>query len=146
MKEKTNAQLAFDKTMKAIYDLLKPIEFRKKGNSFYRIENTICQLINIQKSIYNNSQSVTFTANICVKHLETDENIPSVTHFPIRERIGNLKESGDFWYTFDEIQDIFIRKQKYQSEKELILKDIEKYALPFLNKFKNKEDIENFYE
>lgn len=146
MKEKTNAQLAFDETMKAIYDLLKPIGFKKKGNSFYRIENTICHLINIQKSIYNNSQSVTFTANICVKYLETDKNIPSVTHFPIRERIGSLKEGGDFWYTFDEIQDIFIRKQKYQSEKELILKDIEKYALPFLNKFKNKEDIENFYE
>lgn len=146
MKEKTNAQLAFDETIKAIYDLLKPIEFKKKGNSFYRIENTICQLINIQKSIYNNSQSVTFTANICVKYLETDENIPSVTHFPIRERIGNLKKSSDFWYTFNEIQDIFIRKQKYQSEKELILEDIKKYALTFLNKFKNKEDIEHFYD
>lgn len=146
MKEKTNAQVAFDETVKAIYDLLKPIGFKKKALNFYRVKNDICQLINIQKSFYNSNKSITFTINICVDIIKIDNNFPPMTHFHIRERIGNIKGNGDCWYAFDEIQDIFTRKQKYQSERELVLEDIEKYALPFLDKFTNQDDIEHFYK
>ena len=146
MKEKTNAQIAFDQAVKEIHERLKPLGFKKKSLNFIRQKDEMCQLINIQKSMYNSGYDICFTINVCVGKVDKDESCRSIHDFEIRERIGQIKQSGDFWYHFDEQKDIFTRKQKYQSETHLALEDITKHALPFLDSFKSKEDIECFYE
>lgn len=145
MKEKTNAQIAFDETITSVYAVLKPLGFKKKALNFYRVKNEIFELINIQKSVYNESESVHFTINVCVNAIIEGKNLPTMLHCRVRERIGSIKKSGDFWYAFEHIHDIFRRKQAYQSEKASVLADIEQYALPFLEQFTHQDDVEHFY-
>lgn len=142
MIEKTNAQTAFDEAVKAVYELLKPLGFKKKALNFHRQEADIVQFINIQKSVYNSGQNITFTLNLGVDG--AGKKLTSIHDFAVRERIGAVKNSGDFWYEFSDESPIFVRKQKHQAEKDLLIKDITDFVLPFFERFKTQNDIDNF--
>lgn len=146
MAEKTPTQLFFDKIIKEIHTLLKPLGFNKKALNFYRLENGFHQLINIQKSIYNSADEIGFTMEICIDIAkEGDSPFPSKFDLAIRERIGSIKEDSDIWYELNGYTDIFKRKEAFEHTKQAILNDIKTVALPFFDKMNDAKAIEKYY-
>ena len=45
MKEKTNAQIAFDQAVKEIHERLKPLGFKKKSLNFIRQKDEMCSVL-----------------------------------------------------------------------------------------------------
>ena len=52
MKEKTATQIEFDEMVKELYQILKPLGFKKKALHFYRVVEQSLQMISIQKGAY----------------------------------------------------------------------------------------------
>jgi len=114
MKEKTATQIEFDEMVKELYQILKPLGFKKKALHFYRVVEQSLQMISIQKGAYGRPIS-----------FYPDDNT---------QRIGNIKGDGDIWYEFSgTIVDIFKRKQKFKENREVFLSDIQQIVLPYLS-------------
>ena len=111
MKEKTATQIEFDEMVKELYQILKPLGFKKKALHFYRVVEQSLQMISIQKGAYGSADEIYFTANI--KKAPYKEPI---SFYPDdnTQRIGDIKGNGDIWYEFSgTIVDIFKQKQKF---------------------------------
>lgn len=146
MKEKTQAQLYFDEIMSDIYELLKPLGFKKNGLNFYRQKDGFYHFIHIQKSAYNSQNTINFTMNIGVDMADNPTKKWSSIHdFAVRLRVGDLVDGADFWYNLDgEILDIFKRKQAFAQEKQFALTHLKDSVLLFFGQINSKETIENF--
>ena len=131
MKEKTATQIEFDEMVKELYQILKPLGFKKKALHFYRVVEQNLQMISIQKGTYGSADEIYFTANI--KKAPYEEPI---SFYPDdnTQRIGDIKGNGDIWYEFSgTIVDIFKRKQKFKDNREAFLSDIQQIVLPYLS-------------
>jgi len=97
MKEKTATQIEFDEMVKELYQILKPLGFKKKALHFYRVVEQSLQMISIQKGAYGSADEIYFTANI--KKAPYEEPI---SFYPDdnTQRIGNIKGDGDIWNEF----------------------------------------------
>jgi len=114
MKEKTATQIEFDEMIKELYQILKPLGFKKKALHFYRVVEQTLQMISIQKGAYGSADEIYFTANI--------------KKAPYKEPISF------FWYEFSgTIVDIFKRKQKFKENREAFLNDMQQIVLPYLS-------------
>ena len=110
MKEKTATQIEFDEMVKELYQILKPLGFKKKALHFYRVVEQSLQMISIQKGAYGSADEIYFTANI------------------------KKAPYKDIWYEFSgTIVDIFKRKQKFKENREAFLSDIQQIVLPYLS-------------
>ena len=131
MKEKTATQIEFDEMVKELYQILKPLGFKKKALHFYRVVEQNLQMISIQKGAYDSADEIYFTANI--KKAPYEEPI---SFYPDdnTQRIGDIKGNGDIWYEFSgSIVDIFKRKQKIKENREAFLNDMQQIVLPYLS-------------
>ena len=50
--------------VKELYQILKPLGFKKKALHFYRVVEQNLQMISIQKGAYGSADEIYFTANI----------------------------------------------------------------------------------
>ena len=131
MKEKTATQIEFDEMVKELYQILKPLGFKKKALHFYRVVEQSLQMISIQKGAYGSTDEIYFTANIKKAFYKEP-----ISFYPDdnTQRIGDIKGDGDIWYEFSgTIVDIFKRKQKFKENREAFLNDIQQIVLPYLS-------------
>jgi hypothetical protein len=111
---KTPTQTKFDELVKlAFQDVLKPMGFKKKNNSFYRLLPELGHVVNLQKSMGSLGDHIRFTINTGVflpefwqdQHNYFNKPIPT---FPsemdctLRMRIGELKGQQDVWFDVTE--------------------------------------------
>ena len=96
----------FDELSKKIYQILKPLRYKKDGLNFrlYQ-EDGLCKMINIQKSQFNSKESLVFYINIGI-YLEKEEVI-SNPKFKIYDCILDRRIGGNnsIW-SIDETTDI----------------------------------------
>tara|TARA_R110002094_G_scaffold92013_1_gene94014 strand:- start:6712 stop:7488 length:777 start_codon:yes stop_codon:yes gene_type:complete len=121
-----------------IAPIFKDFGFKKNGNNFYRDFGEFGQAFNIQQSRWNSSSDKSFVFNIGL----LDKSIYKETHdldfpkFPkeidcnIRLRMGNLMTKSNGWYDLN----IGVNISKL---KEQIKNEIELYAIPFFEKYKD---------
>ncbi len=137
---KTKYQLQFDELIKEIHKLLKPYNFKKSGNNFYKDYSNFGQILNIQKSRWNTKDDIEFTINIGIfepnfYQIYYNKQIPK---FPKTAdciytiRIGYLKSNYDFWYNLYD---------NYNKTKNEVTSDIKNYILPFFDNTNTSEKI-----
>lgn len=143
---KTVSEIKFDKVIKdGFHEILKPLGFKKKANNFYLKLDTIGQIINIQKSVHGNKDSISFTINTGIFVPEywltyynyNDKGLPDYPTEPeclIRKRIGTLRNQHDTWYEIKERTD----EQQLITE---MRKNLTEFILPHFNRLNNTEKI-----
>jgi hypothetical protein len=114
---KTVSEKKFDRVIKeGFQELLKPIGFKKKANNFYLQLDGIGQIINVQKSLFGNRDSISFTINTGIFfpeywlafHNYSNKGLPEYPTEPeclIRKRIGALRKKHGTWYEIKERTD-----------------------------------------
>ena len=109
MKEKTATQIEFDEMVKELYQILKPLGFKKKALHFYRVVEQSLQMISIQKGAYGSADEIYFTANI--KKAPYKEPI---SFYPDdnTQRIGVSKAMAIFGMSFLVLSSIFLNENK----------------------------------
>lgn len=94
----------------AIADVLRPLAFKKRRNSFFRDTGHGWILIDFQASQFGSRDKVSFTINLGVSFFELqppDEAPPSLGRAHVRERIGRvISTSGDIWWSLDPASDL----------------------------------------
>jgi hypothetical protein len=87
--------------------LLKGRGFKKSGRNFYKQQNGTYQVLNIQASMFNDSDEGRFTVNLGIFFPEINDlvgifevsGVPKETECTVRQRIGLLAPEGtDFWW------------------------------------------------
>lgn len=143
---KTASEIKFDKIIKeGFHEILKPLGFKKKASNFYLKLDTIGQIINVQKSIYGNKDSISFTINTGIFVPEywlafynySDKGLPEYPTEPeclIRKRIGKLRNQNDTWYDIKEGTD----EQQLITE---MRKNLKEYILPYFNRLNSTEKL-----
>lgn len=143
---KTASEIKFDKIIKeGFHEILKPLGFKKKASNFYLKLDTIGQIINVQKSIYGNKDSISFTINTGIFVPEywlafynySDKGPPEYPTEPeclIRKRIGKLRNQNDTWYDIKEGTD----EQQLITE---MRKNLIEYILPYFNRLNSTEKL-----
>lgn len=143
---KTASEIKFDKIIKeGFHEILKPLGFKKKASNFYLKLDTIGQIINVQKSIYGNKDSISFTINTGIFVPEywlafynySDKGPPEYPTEPeclIRKRIGKLRNQNDTWYDIKEGTD----EQQLITE---MRKNLKEYILPYFNRLNSTEKL-----
>jgi hypothetical protein len=143
---KTSTQLKFDKIIKeGFYDILKPLNFKKNAQNFYRNLGDLGQIINIQKSKYGTKDQVRFTINTGIFVPEywiacfnfQNKELPSFPIEPeclIRKRIGDLMNQNDTWYNLDSNMDENILINEMHNNLNLVI-------LPYFSSLKTKSDL-----
>jgi hypothetical protein len=103
---KSKAEAAFNRLLNNLNRLLKPLGFRRTGQSFGRETDECWQVIGLQKSRFSDSDEVRFTVNFGVtpKALmqlrgQRLSKMPQDWSCPIRARIGELLAMNDTWWT-----------------------------------------------
>ncbi len=141
---KIKPEIEFNNIVKEIHSLLKPLNFKKKGNNFYKDYTELGHLINIQKSRWNSKEEIQFTINIGIfepKVWLVKNDKMELPKFPkeidclYRERIGFLKSNFDLWYKIDN-----------RNKETEILNDIKEYVLPFLKNITEKNKLVKLIE
>ena len=96
-----------------MHEILKPKEFRKKDNNFFKQENDVYLVIQLQSSMFSSQNDLNLTVNLgvfstLIKQSFSALNNPSLVNSHWRERIGFLNEKKfDKWWTitnFDEAE------------------------------------------
>jgi len=143
---KTPTEIKFDKVIKeGFHEILKPLDFKKKGNNFYLQLEDLGQIINIQKSTYYSKDHIKFTINTGLFVPEfwlayynfSDKGIPTFPTEPeclVRQRIGELKKQIDTWYDIDNNTNV----------DNLIMEmndNINNYILPYFDTHNSKDGI-----
>jgi hypothetical protein len=143
---KTPAQQKFDEIVKeGFWNNLKPLRYKKKGNTFYFREGEIGRIINIQKSMSSTAAVSRYTINVGFFSPEywkgmynyTDSPVPVFPSEPvciIRQRIGNLIAAGDQWYDIAEDTDAIEMTKLHRHH----VKDI---ILPFFDTINSNEEL-----
>jgi hypothetical protein len=123
---KSIAETKFDKVVRdGFHATLKPLGFKKKGNNFYKQENGIGHIINLQKSTYYTKDHIHFTINTGVFLPEYwtafynyfSKPVPDYPTEPeciLRQRIGALRNENDKWFdiTSDTDEEEMIQEMK----------------------------------
>jgi hypothetical protein len=143
---KTASEIKFDKIIKeGFHEILKPLGFKKKASNIYLKLDTIGQIINVQKSVYGNKDSISFTINTGIFVPEywlafynySDKGLPEYPTEPeclIRKRIGKLRNQNDTWYDIKEGTD----EQQLITE---MRKNLKEYILPHFNRLNSTEKL-----
>ncbi|MDO5106541.1 DUF4304 domain-containing protein [Capnocytophaga sp.] len=117
MPQKTHTQATFDNALKAIFAVLKPLGFRKKGANFYRPAEPVSWVVNVQKSQSSERFCCQFTLNLGVfepkfwlqfydyQHKNTLPDFPSEAECLIRMRINKLLNHNQLWHEINEQTD-----------------------------------------
>jgi len=141
---KTLTEIKFDQIIKnGFHDILKPLGFKKKANSFYLKRYDLGQIINIQKSSFYSKDNIHFTINTGIfvpeywagLYYNIGKELPIFPTEPeclIRQRIGELRNQNDTWYDVNETTE----------ENGVIIEmriNLEKYILPYFEQTKTKE-------
>ena len=141
---KSIAEAKFDKVVKDSFQAtLKPLGFKKKGNNFYKQENGIGHIINLQKSTYYSKDHIHFTINTAVFLPEYwtafynyfDKPVPEYPTEPeciLRQRIGTLTNDNDTWFdiTSDTDEEEMIQEMKT---------NLNQYILPHFGRVLSKD-------
>lgn len=136
IKVERNLQLEFDEILKnLVFPLFKELGFKKSGNGFNKKTNEITQVVNIQKSRWNNQDTISFTFNIgfFVAEIYEEKWKKEIPKF-IREydcqisyRLGQVVKGNDYWYELSEE----IEKANLEIE---IYKHLNNYLKPIIEK------------
>lgn len=130
-----------------IYQILKPIGFNKKGDSFFTIKNNNWGIINFQKSTGNTKEKIKFTINIGIAsraifdfyYPDVKHDPPSVWNCHYRQRAGYLlPERSDIWWEINISTSI---QPMFDKIKNIILE----YALPAVNNNISDEALINIW-
>lgn len=128
-----------------MYDLLRPLGYRKRGQLFEKANSELVYLIGLQKSIYNTQQEIRATVNLAIwiKSLTPirggKPEKPNVWGAHLRYRIGNfLPSQNDKWWMVRSHDDA-------KKTGEDISKKLQKYALPEFDEFLTISDIINLW-
>ena len=104
---KTIAEEKFNQVVKySFQEVLKPLGFKRKKNTFYKPYEGFGQIINLQKSIYNSKEHINFTVNIGLFLPEfykvymraEPPSFPSEPDCVVRQRAGWLLGGNDKWW------------------------------------------------
>ena len=148
---KTIAERKFDTIIQdCFHTVLKPLEFKKKGNNFYRQLPDLGQIINVQKSTFNSKERISFTINTGIfipeywltYYTYHDGKVPEYPTEPvcaIRQRIGDLKYNKDKWFDIETGTDV-------NELKEEMLDNILNYIMPYFERTKTKEGVCNLLQ
>lgn len=133
----------FDK----IADFLKEIDFKKRGNHFFKSNGEIGYCVNIQNDKWNNAVQIQFTLNLGIyterfwlehydfKHTGVAPSFPKEYECTVRERIGNIMPTNeDRWYCITSDTDVM----KLWAD---IEHDLTDYVMPFLARYNTESDI-----
>ncbi|HEV7349853.1 DUF4304 domain-containing protein [Telluribacter sp.] len=143
---KTVAEQKFDTIIKDCFQtFLKPLEFKKKGNNFYRQLADIGQIVNIQKSSFYSKEHISFTINTGLfipeywltyytYHKGEIPNYPTEPDCAIRQRIGKLKYNIDKWFDIEAATEISELKQEMTD-------NVVNYIIPYFESNKTKVDV-----
>lgn len=88
-----------------IYEVLKPKGFKKKGNNFFKLENDVYLIVQLQSSISSAQNNLKLTVNLGIFSTLIEQsfsalNNPSLVNSHWRKRIGFLDEKKfDKWWT-----------------------------------------------
>lgn len=148
MPARTSTENKFEEIVKnLIAPLFKAKGFNKKRYNFYKAFDTFGWHFNIQKSVYDSKNHISFTFNCSVfipeiyqKYYTVPRQIPE---FPveyechIRKRIGGLINNHDYWYDLD--QNTILDQLKNNINKHLT-----EYVFPFFENLNNMENIINY--
>lgn len=135
-KAERNLQSEFDEILKnLVFPFFKELGFKKNGNGFNKKTGEITQVVNIQKSRWNNKDNVSFTFNIGFFSTEIyidfwNKGIPKFIKdydCQITYRLGQLTKGSDYWYELNE------RIEKANLEIE-IYENLNHYLKPFIEK------------
>jgi hypothetical protein len=135
-KAERNLQAEFDEILKnLVFPFFKELGFKKNGNGFNKKTGEITQVVNIQKSRWNNKDNVSFTFNIGFFSAEIyidfwNKGIPKFIKdydCQITYRLGQLTKGSDYWYELNE------RIEKANLEIE-IYENLNHYLKPFIEK------------
>ena len=143
---KTITEQNFDIIIKDCFQtVLKPLDFKKKGNNFYRKLQDLGQIINVQKSSFYSKEHIKFTINtglfipeywlaFYTYHKGEIPDYPTEPICAIRQRIGNLKYNTDKWFDIDLSTNIAELKSETTD-------NILNYIVPYFEKAKTKADV-----
>jgi len=104
----------FKSIVGVVADVLKTAGFKKSGSRFRREVDGNLQLIEFQRSGFNDRDCLRFTANIGVisarvlQKFEPEAHIQNKTEIDahLRERLGNFRDKpGDYWWQLSESAD-----------------------------------------
>ena len=143
-----NLKSEFDSIItEVIAPVFKANGFKKNGNNFYRDLGEIGQAFNVQQSQWNSKDDKTFAFNLGLLDKEIQKKVyqREIPKFPkeydceIRLRHGQLMNKGDVWYDLKKRTDL--EKLKAQ-----IGNDLEKYVLPFFDKYQEPKKWIEFFD
>lgn len=130
-----------------ITDYLKNNDFKKRGNHFFKRNGAIGYCLNIQNDKWNNSEVIRFTVNIGIftdsfwlEHHDSKHSgiVPSFLKeydCAVRKRIGGLLPvHTDKWYRITADTNVL----KLWAD---IEHDLEKYVIPFFDKYNTELDV-----
>jgi hypothetical protein len=87
--------------------LMKENGFKKKRRNFYKEENGVYQILNVQGSIFNDANEGRFTVNLGIFFPEINklvgihhlQGVPTEPDCTLRQRVGHLTPQGtDHWW------------------------------------------------
>lgn len=138
----------FDSIIKeVITPYFKANGFKKNGNNFYRDLEEVGQAFNVQQSQWNSKDDKTFVFNLGLLDKEIQNKIyqrelpkfPKEYNCEIRLRQGQLMKKGDVWYDLNKRTDLNKLKAR-------IGNDLEKYVLPFFEKYQEPKKWIEFFD
>ena len=137
--ENRNLQIEFDEILRLIIQpFFKELGFKKNGNGFNNKTNEIIQVVNFQKSKWNNNEKIEFAINVgFFSSYLNEKEVPKFLReydCQIRFRIGMLIKNYDYWYCLS-----------FEDEKEKLInelnEDLEEVLKPFLMKYQSLESL-----
>ena len=142
---KTASEEKFDSLMTECHLILKPIGFKKKGNSFFLEKNGFGQHINFQKSRFGTKDHISFTINTGIFLPEywsaVEYNMgkeipktPNWTDCMLIRRIGEMKGENDTWWDVDEGTNL-------SELVKVILQNMTEVIIPYFNKIETKKEL-----
>lgn len=146
---KTPTQTKFDELVKlAFHEVLKPLGFKKKNNSFYKSLPELGHVINLQKSMESLGDHIRFTINTGIflpEFWEEQYNFfgkpiptfPSEMDCAMRMRIGKLKGTQDLWFDVTEKTNLATMVTDMKT-------NLEAYILPHFQKIGSKTMLIDF--
>lgn len=109
--------------------VMKELGFKKQNLNYYRNIGEVIQTFNIQKSQFNNKNSLNFTGNIGLTEPISYLKINKLTAIPtqikyfesqFRMRLGKLTDNQDYWYEMTDNIDINSIKNKLRTDIETL--------------------------
>ena len=102
-KSERNLQAEFNEILNnLVFPFFKELGFKKNGHGFNKKTKELIQVVNIQKSKWNNQESLQFTFNIGFFSYELSEIVaPKFLReydCQIRFRLGQIVKGNDYWY------------------------------------------------